>query len=207
MTFQVVYFRKKALPHTLCCTHRNLAISLLLQVLSSLTSQQARPNLRRETGRYSRRGPAAASPLSSSSERVLFARSELNAFLQSFFDQSPPPQREGLCRIVREAPLAERLLGVPPADVRARDGRCVLHLDRPPWIHDLAFLQVTFLGRSIDLFLHDVLAFNAAELIFESPAVSLFLVYVLHLMRTTIRSRLGRSNIVRKTFVDDRFLF
>ena len=134
-------------------------------------------------------------------DKIPLARLELKLFLQSFMDQQPPPSRDGLRYIVREPWLAERLLSVTPADFRTNaEPKCILHPDNN------GFLSATFLGIELDLFIHDVLTYNAANMAFNNAGISIFLTYLVHLLRTHLRSWFGKKNLSDKSFIDAKFL-
>jgi len=140
------------------------------------------------------------------SERNTQALTELNTFLQSFVEQSPPPEQNGLRRIVRDPSPAENALGLAPADIGTDESKCIFYPDEATWIRDRRFLEMTFLGLEADLLLHDILTFNIADLMFDSPATSILLTYLMHLLLVQIRGKLGQANTANKTHVDDRFL-
>ncbi len=139
-------------------------------------------------------------------ERMVSALKELNSFLQSFVEQSPPPQSEELKRIVREPTLCDRFLRIPPSDVQQSNGKCVFYPDQKSWLKDNNFLAVTFLGIEADLWVNNVLCFNMFDMGFDNPAISIVGTYLLHLFYVWLRGSFGQGNLASKTLVDDRFL-
>eukprot|EP00520_Triparma_pacifica_P017541 CAMPEP_0118665276 /NCGR_PEP_ID=MMETSP0785-20121206/18528_1 /TAXON_ID=91992 /ORGANISM="Bolidomonas pacifica, Strain CCMP 1866" /LENGTH=1102 /DNA_ID=CAMNT_0006559375 /DNA_START=139 /DNA_END=3444 /DNA_ORIENTATION=- len=137
-------------------------------------------------------------------ERMVMALKELNSFLQSFVEQSPPPQREELKRIVREQPFLDQVIGTPPADIRASNAKCVFYPDTKTWLKDHNFLNVTFLGIEPDLFIHNILTFNLFDMGFNDPAISILGTYLMHILFVWLRGSFGQGNLASKTLVDDR---
>lgn len=136
-------------------------------------------------------------------EKSPFARAEATAFLQSFINRQPPPSRDGLIYVVRESWLAERLLSVTPAEFRTKtEPKCIMYPD------DHGFLSATFMGLGIEvnLLIHDILTYNAASMAFNNVGISIFLTYLMHLLRTHLRSWFGKQNLSDKSLIDTRFL-
>lgn len=136
-------------------------------------------------------------------EKMSLARDELTLFLQCFIDRRPPPSRDGLRYVVRESWLAERLVGITPTDFRTKsEPTCIMHPD------NYGFLSSTFLGVGveIDLLIHDILTYNAANMVFNNVGTSLIITYAVHLARTFLRSWFGKKNLSDKALIDDRFL-
>lgn len=135
-------------------------------------------------------------------EKNHLARAEVTVFLQSFINRQPSPSRDGLSYVVRESWLAERLLSVTPAEFRTKsEPKCIMYQD------DNGFLSTTFLdlGIEIDLLIHDILTYNAASMAFNNVGVSIFLTYLMHLLRTNLRSWFGKRNLSDKSLIDPRF--
>ena len=133
--------------------------------------------------------------------------SEIQSFLVSFIEQSPPPQQEGLKRVIREPILSDKILGIFP-DSRSTDSPCVLSPDQITWAHDFNFLKTTFLGIETQLILHDILLYNLVNVALRlSPFSSIAIVYIVHLVRLSIRCHFGTKNIFRKAFFNERFRF
>ena len=133
-------------------------------------------------------------------KNMSLARLQLTFFLQSFIDQQPTPTN-GLRYSVREPWLTERLLNVTPADFRSNDeSKCILCPDDKSW------LSATFLGIELDLFIHDVLTYNAATMAFDNACISVFLTYLMHLLRVVARREFGKKNLSNKSLIDPRFL-
>ncbi|GMI00340.1 hypothetical protein TrST_g3137 [Triparma strigata] len=163
--------------------------------------------LAQDTGRLGHMvGRAGGKGRSPPPERMVAALKELNGFLQSFVEQSPPPSREELKRIVREPPFFDQLLGNPPADIRASNAKCVFYPDQKTWLKDHNFLKVTFLGLEPDLWMHNVLTFNLFDMALGNTAVSVLGTYLVHMFLVWVRGSFGQGNLASKTLVDDRFL-
>lgn len=139
-------------------------------------------------------------------ERMVSALKELNTFLQNFVEQSPPPSREELRRIVREPPFFDQLVGNPPADIRASNAKCIFYPDVKTWLKDHNYLNVTFLGLEPDLWISNVLTFNIVDMTFDNTAISILCTYLFHLFFVWLRGSFGQGNLASKTLVDDRFL-
>ncbi|KAL7535263.1 hypothetical protein ACHAXR_010500 [Thalassiosira sp. AJA248-18] len=135
---------------------------------------------------------------------ISLARAELTLFLQSFIDKQPIPSRDGLRYIVREPWLAERLLSVTPAEFRGNADSCSLSTFLQSTQE--GFLTATLLGIEVDLFLHDVLTYNAANLAFGHAGISIFCTYIMHQCRTFLRSWYGKKNLSSKSLIDAKFL-
>lgn len=133
-------------------------------------------------------------------------KAELSSFLKGFIYQQPPPVQEGLKYIVREAAISETVLGLTPADFRTDDPKCILEPDCTKWNRDYLFLSATFLGIEMDLFLHDILTYNAIDLVFNNSAISLFGAYLMHLARTSLAAHFAKNNLSENSLVDKRFL-
>jgi hypothetical protein len=132
-------------------------------------------------------------------------RAELQAFLISFIEQSPPPAKEGLRHIIREPMFTERIFGILPEN-RSKDSNCILYPDHLTWAQDFSFLKVTFLGIEFQLLLHDILLYNMFHLsIPESQFLSMALTYLVHLFRLSVRLFFGSRNVFNKAFLDERF--
>lgn len=138
-------------------------------------------------------------------ETRLFMKSEVQKFLVSFIDQSPPPQQEALKRFIHEPMFTERILGVI-GNNRSKDSACILSPDLVSWAQDYAFLKVTFLGIESQLLLHDVLVYNLVNICFSLPSyLSIVITYFVHLARHSFRRYFGSKNLFRKAFLDERF--
>ncbi|KAL7548806.1 hypothetical protein ACHAWF_012064 [Thalassiosira exigua] len=140
------------------------------------------------------------------SEKTSLARQELTIFVQSFIDQHSHVQNNGIKYTVRQPWPSERVLGVTPADFRTDvEPKCILlgngSLDNSFW------LSATLLGIEIDLFLHDILTYNAAHMAFNNVGISIFLTYAMHLLRTSLRSWLGQSNLSTKSLIDSKLFY
>ena len=176
------------------------------KVYSSL-HQQNSAALAQQSGRLGHMvGRAGGKGRAPPPERMVEALKELNGFLQSFVEQSPPPRSEELKRIVREPPILDRLMGNPPADVRMDNSKCVFYPDNKTWLTENRFLQVVFLGIEADLWIHNVLTFNIFDLTIGNTAVSILMTYLMHLGLVWLRGAFGQANVANKTLVDDRFL-
>ena len=124
--------------------------------------------------------------------------------MQSFIDQSPIPTQEGLQRVFRTQTMAERiastLMGIQ------QDSKCILYPNEITWMYDHGFISVTFLGMELDLLLHDILVFNCVDLAFENTAISVFISYLVHLLRVFVRNWFGKTNVSIKSGLDYRFV-
>ncbi len=140
--------------------------------------------------------------------KSLSIKAELQSFLISFIEQSPPPSQEGLKRIIREPMLTDRILGILPDNNRShQDAACILAPDQVTWTHDYNFLNTTFIGVETQLLLHDVLVFNLINICFSGPPfLSVAITYVVHLMRLSTRRYFGSKNLFCKAFLDERFM-
>lgn len=98
------------------------------------------------------------------------------------------------------------ILGLTPADFRTDDPKCILEPDGTKWNSDYRFLSATFLGIEMDLLLHDILTYNAIDLVFNNSAISLFAAYLMHLARTFLTAHLAKNNICNTSLIDKRFL-
>lgn len=130
--------------------------------------------------------------------------SELVYFIQNFFDQSPPPSHEGLRRQFRKYSTVEEIVGT--AIGVKKESKCILYPSGVKWSCDHGFVFTTFLGMEFDLLIHDILAFNYFDLLFDNTAVSALCTYLIHLFRSSVRTRWGKYNISRNTSIDHRFL-
>ena len=132
-------------------------------------------------------------------------KTEVQSFLVSFIEQSPPPQQEGLKRVIREPILTDRLLGITP-ESRSKDTACILYPDQVTWAQDYTFLNVTFLGVESQLLLHDIMIYNMVDLFFsKSPVISMAFTYFVHFVRLSVRRYFGSKNLFRKVLLDERF--
>ncbi|KAL3827608.1 hypothetical protein ACHAXA_002105 [Cyclostephanos tholiformis] len=132
-------------------------------------------------------------------EKTSLARAETTVFLQSFINRQ---LGEGLSYVVRESWFAERHLSVTPAEFRTKtEPKCIMYPD------DHGFLSLTFLdiGIEVNLVIHDILTYNAASMAFNNVGISIFLTYIMHLLRTALRSWLGKQNLSDKSLIDSRF--
>ena len=95
-----------------------------------------------------------------------------------------------------------------PADYRTNaEPKCIMHPDNSPG--GGSFLSTTFLGLGveIDLLIHDILTYTVACLSFgNNVGVSIFLTYLVHLVRQFLRSWFGKKNLSEKALIDGRFL-
>ena len=130
----------------------------------------------------------------------------LSNFLKGFIDQQPPPTQEGLKYAVREPSVSESVLGFTPADFRQSDPKCIMQPDRTSWNKDYQFLSSTFQGIELDLLLHDILAYNAIDLMFHNTAASIFVTYMIHLARKFMTSYFAKKNLSITSKIDERFL-
>eukprot|EP00956_Cyclotella_meneghiniana_P004858 scaffold6003_cov79-Cyclotella_meneghiniana.AAC.1 len=133
-------------------------------------------------------------------------KAELGNFLKGFIDQQPPPHDDGLKYVVREPLISETILGVTPADFRQSNRKCIMQPDRTNWSRDYQFLSQTFLGKEIDLLLHDILTYNAVDLMFNSSSVAILLTYMVHVAHTVLTTHFTKKNIANSTHIDGRFL-
>ena len=132
-------------------------------------------------------------------EKTSLARAEATVFLQSFINRQ---LGDGLSYVVRERLFAERLVSVTPAEFRTNtEPKCIMYPD------DHGFLSATFLGVGIEvnLVIHDILTYNAASMAFNNVGISVFLTYLMHLLRTHLRSWLGKRNLSDKSLIDSIF--
>jgi hypothetical protein len=67
-------------------------------------------------------------------------------------------------------------------------------------------LSTTFLGLELDLLLHDILTFHVSDMIFKNTVSSVLCVYLMHILRTVVRSQMGKYNVAKKTQVNQRFM-
>jgi len=163
--------------------------------------------LAQDTGRLGHMvGRAGGKGRSPPPERMITALKELNLFLQSFVEQSPPPQKEELKRIVREQPFLDQIVGTPPADIRSQNAKCVFYPDQKSWMFDHNFLYVTFMGIETDLVIHNILTFNIFDMAFSNVSISILGTYIMHLFFVWLRGSFGQGNLANKTLVDDKFL-
>ena len=133
---------------------------------------------------------------------------EINTFLQSFLDQSPPPLLDGLQCVFRKHSILERILGMTPGILQKEESKCILCPKEPTFmlLYDYGFVSTVFLGMELDLLLHDVLCFHVVDLWFDNnTAISVLFTYLMHLLRVLVRDRWGRSNVSHKTGLDHRF--
>lgn len=139
--------------------------------------------------------------------KVALARAELTQFLKRFVDKQPSPPRDGLRYNVREALTSERILRSTPAEFRTNEepGCCMLS-SATTLVGDIS-LSATFLGLELDLVLHDILTYNIISMASNNNVgLSIFLTYVMHLLRTSIRSFFGLRNLAKKALIDPRFI-
>lgn len=136
-------------------------------------------------------------------EKTAMARAELTRFLQSFVDRQPHPSKlDGLRFLIHEPFLAERLLSTTPAEFRSTTEQCILVPDDKN-----GYLQATFLGIEYDLLIHDILTYMCVSMAFgHNAALSLFLTYTMHLLRSFVRSWWGEKNLCNKSMISPRFL-
>lgn len=133
-------------------------------------------------------------------------KAELGNFLKGFIDQQPPPHDDGLKYVIREPLISETILGVTPADFRQSNRKCIMQPDRTNWSRDYQFLSQTFLGKEMDLLLHDILMYNAFDLMFNNSALTIFLTYMVHVARTVLTAYFTKKNIANTSHIDERFL-
>jgi len=136
------------------------------------------------------------------------ARAELDSFLKSFIEQTPPPVHQGLRRKIRiaSASFCEKMMGSSSSEARIRETGCLLYPDEKSCISDYSFLRTTFLGMERDLFLQDILTYIVSLTIRNDLGSAVFFTYIMHLIRYYIRLHFGRRNISRKGFIDLRLL-
>ena len=138
---------------------------------------------------------------------------QVATFLRGFVteDESGPPVR----RVWREKTYLQRFLHTPP-DMRIEEaaagvttggggpvaGIAVMYPDRG----STAVEGVIFRGAEWELLLWDMLVFSAVDISSGSPVVAALVTWLAATALAYIRIDWGRSNIARKTLVDDRFL-
>lgn len=134
-------------------------------------------------------------------------KTELHSFLVGFIEQSPPPQLEGLKRVIREPMTTDKFFSMGPEN-RSKDSACVLYPDQITWAQDYAFLSSTFLGVEFQLLLHDILIYNIVDLFLSDylPYLSIAVTYLVHMLRVCIRHYFGSKNLFQKAFLDERFM-
>ncbi len=59
----------------------------------------------------------------------------------------------------------------------------------------------------MDLFLHDILTYNFADILFNDPSASIFATYAVHKIREFFRQWFGEINLSEKSMVDGRFIY
>lgn len=133
-------------------------------------------------------------------------KAELSSFLRGFIDQQPQPTQDSLKYVVREPLATEAMFGLTPADFRQSDPKCILQPDHAKWHCDFSFLSSGFHGIEMDLLLHDILTYNAVDLLFNSSAVSTCVTYIIHLARTLLATHFMKKNLSGTSLVDERFL-
>jgi len=155
---------------------------------------------------------------------------DVHRFLENFINQSPPPEYDGFRWVIQSPVFMERVLyGVhlptlswqresqhqnqqlhlrkrPQPQPSSGDRKCVFIPDTPTWLHDYSFLSTTFLGLELDLLLHDILTFHVSDMIFKNTVSSVLCVYLMHILRTVVRSQMGKYNVAKKTQVNRRFM-
>jgi len=134
------------------------------------------------------------------------AKAELESFIKSFIEQTPPPVHEGLRRKIRIPSFCERMMGSSSSEARARESGCLLYPDEKACMSDYSFLSTSFLGIERDLGLQDVLTYTFFFTVWNDLGAAVLITYVLHLIRHSLRLFFGRRNISRKGFVDLRLL-
>ena len=130
----------------------------------------------------------------------------MSNFLKGFIDQQPPPTQDGLKYAVREPLVSESVFGLTPADFRQSDPKCIMQPDHTNWNRDYQFLSSTFQGIELHLLLHDILIYNAVDLLFNNTAASIFVTYVIHLARKILTSYCAKKNLSITSHIDERFL-
>ena len=61
-------------------------------------------------------------------------------------------------------------------------------------------------GVELKLLVFNILLFGLLDMLIVNPTLCLILVYTVYRVIETVRYRLGRLNIIRKTMFDERFL-
>jgi len=141
-----------------------------------------------QDGRGSRLAPAV--------EKRLQAYNTLNRFLSAFIDHS----LRDLDYLVRDKLLFERILNMELKDLPPPE-KAIFYND-----DGRSFNSILFYGNEWTLMLFDLLTFAAMDLIYPDYVLAGIMSYVLSKIVMLLRNKLGRSNLTRKTLVDERFL-
>lgn len=126
-------------------------------------------------------------------EKLSQARHEMKKHLSTFIDERQ--------YIVRSPTLNERSFGLTPAEFRTpgADTKSILLQDEHGWT------KATLIGLEMDLLIHDVLTYNVANLAFDNAGISIFITYIMHLIRRHVRLFLGTRNLAKTSFIHSRF--
>lgn len=130
------------------------------------------------------------------------ARRRMNIYLRTFVRKirsnfagtSAQPTQDP----IRQRFITDRL-GIPPS---------MRSSNRDVLITDSSFMLSKILSRGLEIkfFLFNLLLFGILELFIPSTIWSFFIVYVIQKIIMAIRSYIERLNIIRKAFLDERFL-
>ena len=142
----------------------------------------------------------------------LFVKSELEQFLKSFIDQCAiPDNEEGLKYIIRDLSsfitCYDKIFGTSMrqhASISAQENeitstKCVMIEDQQSYCQDFSFLSVSFLGIELDLLVHDMLCFLTIDILSGKSDISILLTYLMHCLRTFLRTHFGTRNVVGKS--------
>ena len=141
-----------------------------------------------QDGRGSRLAPAV--------EKRLQAYNALNRFLSAFIDHS----LRDLDYLVRDKLLFERILNMELKDLPPPE-KAIFYND-----DGRSFNSILFYGNEWTLMFFDLLTFAAMDLIYPDYVLAGIMSYILSKIVLLLRNKLGRSNLTRKTLVDERFL-
>ena len=84
----------------------------------------------------------------------------------------------------------------------------IMYPNMPKCYQDYAFASNTFYGIECSLLLHDILTYNAMDLVLrDKPVISLALTYAMHRLRSIWRGIGGRSKFSQSSGVDELFLW
>ena len=141
-----------------------------------------------QDGRGSRLAPAV--------EKRLQAYNALNRFLSAFIDHA----LRDLDYLVRDKLLFERILNMELKDLPPPE-KAIFYND-----DGHSFNSILFYGHEWTLMLFDLLTFAAMDFIYPDYVLAGIMSYLLSKIVMLLRNKLGRSNLTRKTLVDERFL-
>ncbi|XP_071496819.1 meckelin-like [Diadema antillarum] len=139
-------------------------------------------------------GAARGAGAGNSDEKISEAYVSLNKFLSTFIDHG----MADIDYIVKDKLLLEKILDMEFYDPT----------DKGFFFNDdgHAFQNAIFYGNESTLIIFELLLFCIVDLIFTNYVLAGVITYLGSTMLIKIRDGLGRSNVARKTLVDERFL-